>query len=311
MLIFIHGEDTYGSHQYLETVINQFKQKHDPEGRAISFFTEESGGWDDLARELTGSDLFTRKRLIVAKDVLGRKDIAASFGDFLEKPSLSDDATLVVYQSGAVDKRLKLIKRLLTEKAGKEFDLPKPLAVERFIKERVAACGKKIEPSAAAFLSEIVGADLWRARHEVDKLVCLPGEIISLGDIKRTVRASGESEIWPLLDAISAGKKNAALRFLEQQIASGVEGPYLSAMLVRQARLLLALHDAKESDAALASALSLNPYVIKKTRPQARNFTAAKLKLIYHALLRLDSALKNGRGEPAVLFTVLLDSIIR
>lgn len=311
MIIFIHGADTYSSRQYLATVINQFKQKHDPDGRAISFFTEESGSWDDLARELTASDLFVAKRLIVAKDVLGRKDIFDGLGDFLDNLSLGDGIALVVYQSGAVDKRLRLIKKLLAEKSGKEFDLPKPFAVAQFIKERAASGGKKIEPQAVALLSEIVGADLWRAQAEVDKLVCRPREVISLSDIKQTTASSSDDEIWPLLDAVAGGKKNQALQLLERQLTAGAEPAYLLSMVVRQVRLLLAVHNAPESESALAAGLSMHPYAIKKAREHADNFTAAKLKLMYQALLRLDAALKSGRGEPAVLFTVLLDSIIR
>lgn len=311
MLIFIHGADTFSSRQYLEAVINQFNQKHDPSGRAVYFFTEESGSWDDLARQLTASGLFIQKRLIVAKDVLSRKDIAEGLGDFFESSSLGDDITLVVYQSVEVDKRLRLTKKLSAGKLSREFELPKPFAVERFIKERVLACGKTIEPAAARLLAEIVGADLWRAQAEVDKSVCLPRQTISLSDIKQTAASSPDDEIWPLLDAVAGGKKNQALQLLERQLTAGAEPTYLLSMVVRQVRLILAVHNAPESESALAAGLSIHPYAIKKAREHAGNFTIAKLKLMYQAILRLDAALKSGRGEPAALFTVLLDSIIK
>ena len=86
---------------------------------------------------------------------------------------------------------------------------------------------------------------------------------------------------------------------------------YLLSMLIRQVRLLIALFGAQGADALLASSLGLHPFVVKKTRQQASQFSLAQLKVIYQALSRLDSALKTGKGEPKLLFTILVDSIVR
>ena len=98
---------------------------------------------------------------------------------------------------------------------------------------------------------------------------------------------------------------------LETQFQLGTQPLYLLAMLIRHFRLLIAFHGAEGTDSALASTLKLHPFVVKKTRQQASNFAINQLKIIYQALARLDNAFKTGKGEPKLLFTVLVDSIVK
>jgi len=82
-------------------------------------------------------------------------------------------------------------------------------------------------------------------------------------------------------------------------------------MLIRQVRLLIALFGIQGDDSSIAKSLSLHPFVVKKTRTQASRFSLVHLKVIYHALSRIDTALKTGKQDPKLLFTVLVDSIVK
>jgi len=308
MSIFIHGEDAYSSQQYLESLISDFKTKH-----AISahVFRSPENSWEEMVSVIAGSGLFSTKKLVVLKNVLAEKEIRESLDSFLKDSSLDVDTTLVIYQPGAVDKRLGLVGRLIKEAESKEFPLLSPLEVERFITKRSQELGKTIEPSAAQMLAGITGSDLWRASSEVDKLAHSVKSVITSADVRSAVTGNLNDDIWQFVDAIGTGNKKQALILLEQQFLSGAEPLYLLSMVIRQVRLLLAMSGSQGSDAELASALSLHPFVVKKSRAQARNFSVIRLTGIYQALARLDAALKSGRGEPRLLFTVLLDSILK
>jgi len=311
MIIFIHGQDNYSSCQYLDRVIDKFKQKHDSSGENVLYFSSQDSEWGTIASALTADGLFSSKKLVIAKDVFKNKDLRESLNEFLGSRDLAGDQSLVVYESASPDKRSSLFKRLSKEKFAYEFNPSSSSAVEAQIARMAQNRGKKIEPAAARELSAICGSDLWRVNSEIEKLSCLPGDIIKASHIKEHTRAKLESDIWQFVDSISSSSKKQALSMLEAQLEAGEDPIYLSSMMIRQFRLLIALHGAEGSDSSLAKSLALHPYVVQKTREQANRFSLEKLKAIYQALALLDSALKSSKGDPRALFTVLVDNIVR
>lgn len=308
MTIFIHGEDTYSSQQYLEKIIQDFKTEHSGN---VSIFNMQESSWSEAAAIISGSGLFSSKKLVVLKNVLADKEAREGLDSFLKTTKLDDDTVLIIYQSNTVDKRLGLVSRLIKEAENKEFVLPNAFEVERFITERCNQLGRKIDSQAAVLLSEIVGTDLWRAASETDKLAHSVKNTVTTADVRAGVTGNLNDDIWQFVDAIGTGNKKQALMLLEQQLLSGAEPLYLLSMVIRQVRLLIAMSESSGSDAELAGNLGLHPFVVKKSRAQARNFSIARLTGIYQALARLDAALKSGRGDPRLLFTVLLDSILK
>ncbi|MEK7189112.1 MAG: DNA polymerase III subunit delta, partial [Patescibacteria group bacterium] len=192
----------------------------------------------------------------------------------------------------------------------KEFALPSEREMPGVIQKIAAELGASIEPRAAAMLASMIGANTWRARNEVAKLASL-GDSITADMVERMVHASSQENIWKFVDALSSGDRKTALSLVDAQLEASEAPQQFLGMIIRQTRLLLALHGAEGSDAHLASELKLNPYVVQKTRSQSTRFTVTRLTGMYHALARLDRALKESRGEPRLLFTVLVDSIVR
>jgi DNA polymerase III subunit delta len=311
MLIFIHGEDTYSSRAYLDKVIEQFKTKHDPEGNSVLVFDAQDCTWEQIVGAITADGLFSSKKLIITKDIIKNKELRESMREFLKSPGLPESTTLIVYEAGSVDKRSSLVKSLLKEKYTQEFKTPEPRMVERMIARMAQDNNRKINQDACTELARTCGADLWRAQSEMQKLCHLVKDTITLQDIKEHTQGKLEDDIWQFVDALSGNNKKQALMMLETQLQLGTEPMYLLSMLIRQFRLLIALHNAQGTESELASSLKLHPFVVKKTRAQASQFSITQLTTIYQALARLDGALKTGKGEPKLLFTVLVDSIVR
>ncbi|MBI1961659.1 MAG: DNA polymerase III subunit delta [Parcubacteria group bacterium] len=310
MLILIHGEDTYASRQYLEKLTDQFNTKHAASGGAVEVFDAEEGTWEQLAAHLTAAGLFSTKKLVISKGVLENKEVRDSLADFLDTHEVGADTSLVVYHAGVADKRLKLVPRLAREQYSKEFALPSEREMPGAIQRVARSLGASIEPKAASLLAGMIGTDTWRARNEVAKLAALENPVTA-HSVTRLVHASTQENIWKFVDALSSGDKKTALSLVDAQLAASEAPQQFLGMIIRQTRLLLALHGAEGSDAMLASELKLNPFVVQKTRVQSGRFTVKRLVGMYHALARLDRALKETRGEPRLLFAVLVDSIVR
>lgn len=310
MIIFIYGDDNYSSRRYLDRVIDKFKQKHDTSGENILVFDSEDCQWDRIVSAITGRGLFSSKKLIVLKDIFAVKESRESLNEFLGAHILSDDVSLIIYESESVDKRSALFKRLNKEKYVYEFLMPDARMVEINIARMASDLGKKIDSQAARELSVICGTNLWRAKSEIEKLACLSVGVITVNEIRQNTRGKLEHDIWQFVDSISASNKSKALNMLESQLESNVEPMYLLSMIIRQFRLLICLHNAQGEDAVISKSLSLHPFVVKKTRQQSKNFSIEKLRLIYQSLFRMDNAIKTSKSDPKVLFTVLVDSII-
>jgi len=311
MILFIHGQDTYSSREYLERVIDKFKQKHDPNGENVLVFDDEDSQWEKVVGAITGGGLFSSKKLIILKDIFASKELREALNEFLDAHDLDADVSLIVYEGASPDKRSSLFKKLNKGKFVYAFNALDGRSIEQHITRMAEERGKKIEPSAIRELSIICGTDLWRAKSEIEKLASLVSDIITINDVKENTQGKLENDIWQFVDAISSANKKEALNMLDAQLESGVEPMYLLSMMIRQFRLLITLHNAQGVDSALASSLSLHPFVVKKTRQQSGRFSIEKLKAIYQALSRLDSALKSSKGDPKVLFTVLIDSMVK
>jgi len=311
MIIFIHGEDTYSSRKYLDRVIDKFKEKHDLNGENVLVFDSSDSQWDQIAEALTGGGLFSSKKLIIIKDVLAQKQLRESLNEFLGTHGLNSDVSLVIYESTNPDKRSSLFKKLKKEKYIQEFLALDSIAVEQNITRMVLERDKKINTDACAELAMICKSDLWRAKSEIEKLVFLVDDTISINDVKENSHGNLEDDIWKFIDSISSSNKKQALDMLEKQFEAGAEPMYLLTMLIRQFRLLITLYEAEGADSALASSLSLHPFVVKKTRQQSKKFTIDKLKAIYQSLFRLDNALKTSKADPKALFTILIDSVVK
>lgn len=312
MLILIHGEDTYSSRQYLQKLVDGFNKKHAEAGGVVEVFDGEEGTWEQLAGHLTATGLFSTKKLVIAKGVLADKEVRDALSDFLDTHELGADTTLVVYHPASADKRLALVSRLAGEPYSRAFSAPSETEMPAVIRRVARELGVSIEPSAVALLSGMVGSDVWRLRNEVAKLAASGERPITQGLVSALVRASTQENIWRFVDALSTGDRKTALSLVDAQLEAVDAPQQFLGMIIRQTRLLLALHGAEGSDEVLASELNLNPYVVQKTRQQSRRFTVKRLTHMYHALAKLDRALKErGRGEPRLLFTVLVDSMAR
>jgi len=309
MVIFICGEDTYSAREYLRQVRTQYAQKY--ADAAVTAHDAAEDSWGDIAASLTAVGLFSQRRLVIVRNPFFTAAVRDGIVAVLDSGAIADDVTVVLFEPGKPDARQKLVKRLLKEKYATEFALRDARGMERFITQRAGQLGARIEPSAARALGQLVGQDTWRASTEVEKLAHACAGTITEQAVKEFTLSSFEDDIWQFIDAISAKRKKQALGLLEDQFQLGVEPLYLLSMLARQIRLLIALSGAFGDDRSVALDLGLHPFVVKKTRQQAQQFTQQQLRVFHAAIARLDRALKEGRGEPKLLFTILVDAMTR
>jgi DNA polymerase III subunit delta len=159
--------------------------------------------------------------------------------------------------------------------------------------------GGKIEPGAAARLSDMVGEDPRIAAQELGKLLTYVNNSrpISMADVDKVSIASAQGNIFDLVDALGQGDGSRAQHVLHQ-LLEDEEAFALWGMVIRQFRLLLQAREMLDSGAGISqvqSALKLHEYVAPKVTGQARRFSLPALESIYHKLLEIDEGVKTSQ----------------
>jgi len=186
-----------------------------------------------------------------------------------------------------------------------------------WVAARTRALGAAFEPRAATLLVQSVhGGDLWTLAEEVEKL-CLyaTGRTVTESDVRLLVQSAQESNVFAMVDAIVAGRLDAALRQLRLLLQEGAAGPYLITMIARQFRQLIIAEDLGAAGAAtstIAQAAEIrSDALLRRVTQQARRLGPARLKIAYEQILDADLAIKRGELDESVALELLVAGLVR
>ncbi|MFA5874333.1 MAG: DNA polymerase III subunit delta [Anaerolineales bacterium] len=190
------------------------------------------------------------------------------------------------------------------------YNMPKRWEMPRWIESETKKQGGKIEPDAAARLSEMVGEDTRIAAQELTKLLTYVNfaRPVTLLDVDRVSIVSAQGNVFELVDALGQGDGKKAQRVLHQLLEEE-EAFELWGMVIRQFRLLLQareLLDASASIPEVQKALGLHEFVAQKVTNQAKRFSLSALESIYHKLLEIDEGAKTSQ----VPLDLALDTLV-
>jgi DNA polymerase III subunit delta len=190
------------------------------------------------------------------------------------------------------------------------YNMPKRWDMPRWIESEVKKQGGKIDPDAAARLSEMTGQDTRIAAQELTKLLTYVNyeRQIRLLDVENVSIVSAQGNVFELVDALGQGNAKKAQHVLHQ-LLEDEEAFELWGMVIRQFRLLFQAREMLDERVAVAEvqkALGLHEFVAQKICSQAGHFSMIALDSIYHKLLEIDEGAKTSR----VPLDLALDTLI-
>lgn len=306
MIIFLYGLDTYRSRQKLEELKKKFIREVDKSGLDIIKLTKEDITISKFREAVLTPAFFSRKRMIIIENICQSKDsqLKNTVLKFIERHHKKDD-NIIIFWEDIAKSNDKLFTRLTLEKYSQEFPLLNNYKLTEWIKKEVIKQKGKIEKAAVDFLISL-GPDLWLLSNEINKLISYKGDkVVALDDVKLLVKPKIDENVFNLVDAIGRKDKNLALKLLNEQLESGISWSQLWSMIIRQFRILLQIKFSFLTNSS-DSELNLHPYVLKKTKTQAKNYSLEELKDIYERLLKIDSQLKTTSIDPKVLFNLFI-----
>lgn len=318
MVIYLTGTDTFRSRERLKVLRDAFVKKFDPSGTNVMRLEGGTMKVETFAQAVSAGGLLSAKRfVIVERPYDADRKVQDTIASAITEKRVPDDTIVVLWNGEQTKKRGKekaepsaLVGILEKGKNRESFDALDPSEVGQWVVKRVKEAGGSIDRAAAEELAAAVGTDLWLAANEVDKLVHQKsGSSIVVADVRDSISAKAEANIFEFTDALSRKDRKAALMTLEGLFASGANELYLLTMIARQVRILISIADlaTKESNqAAIASRLSLHPFVVKKALGQIRTFSQSELLRAHDEIVEIDYRLKNSRDNPRALLELFV-----
>ncbi|HEY3299005.1 MAG TPA: DNA polymerase III subunit delta [Armatimonadota bacterium] len=194
-----------------------------------------------------------------------------------------------------------------------EFAKMRAQDVTALIAEKVKAHGKKIDSSALQMFSFSMQSTPPLIDREVEKLAAFLGErnTITVADVENVTTRSPEDRVFPLIDAVAAGRADTAVRLLNETLAASTkpDGEVLKvlALLGRHFRMLYqvqyligqGVHRMESMPEEMRAMLmrEVNPATIsdwqrQKFLEQSRHFTQEELRRSLKNILTCELAVK-------------------
>lgn len=302
MLKYFYGEDTYGAREDIVQLAKN-SEIHWVDREALDHTPFEQ--WLDRA----GGGLFGAAVLVV-QDPSGL--LQAQQEAILEAiETIQQQSIVILWDRTKWDKRSRLFRSL--KPYAHEYPLLDSGRCIKWVNEQAAARKVMLDPRAAQLLIQYAGADRWRLQSELERLSLLDVPITAEVVTQHVIPVRAEIEIFPLLDALSAGKQADTVRQLEQLWRVGQNEFYVLSMLMYQFRTLLTIRQGQAhapSPDAVARQIGLNPFVVKKNWHVASRLSVGVCLQALSRIMATDFGIKQGKVESRTAVTMLVLALV-
>ncbi|HRY37052.1 MAG TPA: DNA polymerase III subunit delta [Candidatus Magasanikbacteria bacterium] len=319
MIIFIHGEDTFRSRQFLKEQIDEFKKRRDPNGLNVVFIDGKNEKGDKIFQEITASPFLAERKMVVIKNILSSKDdkLFEKLIEAIKNKSFPEVNVVVFFQEEEIGKSKivgELLNLLKKEKFVYEMSALSQNDLRIWAEKEIKNRGGKINVHALISLLQVCDNDSWFLDSLIDQLVAYKnGAEIESADVALFAEEKFEDNIFALAEAVVYGDKTKALKMINEQRKNGAEDFYLFSMILRQFRILTQAKDflmknPGASAETTAKEIKQKPFVIKKTwNLLSKDFSWFERS--YRLMLETDLNFKSGISDFETLFDLMVEKI--
>lgn len=300
MLYLLHGENSLLRQEALTKIVAESGVA--PDFRDLN--TEILQGpvpLGELRRAYSVVPFLGEVRIVIARDVLAK----ASKQESEEIVDLLADVpptTHLIFDEGATLPRTHFALKRAKDIGIRvhHFALPGARDLPFWVRQRVEAYDRQIEPRAAARLARNIGDNLELLDQEIQKLLLYAGErdTVTAEDVNVMVPYVQSADvIFDMVDAVGGRDPRRAATHLHRLLDVGEHPLGIFGMIVRQFRLLIQIRwlmDRHYPQQRIVSRLKLHPYVVRKVHAQASRFSPTQLREAYRLLVTTDLSIKRG-----------------
>ena len=315
MVIYIFGEDTFRSRQYLREQILKFKQTRDPQGYNVIILDGKKEPPAKIMSEILSAPFLAEKRMVVLENILTQSDkellhtllTRTQEGTFPE-------STIIIFWQGETLSKVKEAKELhevlRRQKYTQEFTQLTGKHLANWIEQEVKKRGGTIEPAAVDCLAQEAEGDQWGLHARIDQLIAYTsGKKIEFKDLTPFLVEKLDDNLFNLVDALVAGNHKQAFTLLRYQRQLGTEEGQIIGLILWQLRILIQLRDIvnhipEAVSEVAAKKIGIHPFVAKKNWSLVKRYSLEKLQTLYRLLLTMDVQTKTGYARPEILLDI-------
>ena len=263
---------------------------------------------DELIRLADTMPFFAERRLILVEDSGFFKSASDALVQYL--PSMPD-TTILLFVEMEVDKRNRLYKKVKDMGYAAELNRQDSTQLARWAGGILTREQKKITKHTMELFLSMAGDDMENIRMELEKLISytLGREVITDEDVMAVCTVQVTNRIFEMVSAIVNRQPRKAMDLYEDLLTLKEPPMRILFLIARQFNQLLQVKDlmGKGMDkGTIASKLKMQPFVVGKTMPQARQFGREQILSYVEFCVETEEAVKSGRLQDRLAVELLI-----
>lgn len=263
---------------------------------------------DELIRLADTMPFFAERRLILVEDSGFFKSASDALVQYL--PSMPD-TTILLFVETEVDKRNRLYKKVKDMGYAAELNRQDSAQLARWAGGILTREQKKITKHTMELFLSMAGDDMENIRMELEKLISytLGREVITDEDVLAVCTVQVTNRIFEMVSAIVNRQPRKAMNLYEDLLTLKEPPMRILFLIARQFNQLLQVKDlmGKGMDkGTIASKLKMQPFVVGKTMPQARQFGREQILSYVEFCVETEEAVKSGRLQDRLAVELLI-----
>ena len=328
----LSGAESYYIDRAVEDILSRlFKRPEDRSEGLVKLDCDKKVELSEIITAIETAPFFVDKNVVLVKNTTLFKAKAAASEDE-SKPGknkdtkierlisiISDmiDTNYVIFTTSEVaDKRKKLYKAIVKVGVAMEAEPLRPWQIDNWLNFTLKTLKKNMDNDARKYFTETISMlpeiSLNYLDNELKKVALyVTGTTITKKDLQLMMAEPPEVSSFALIDAVSEKNLKKAMYLLNAQMNERKEAP-LIALLVRNVRLMMRAKFYMKKGVkgkALATPLSMNPYIAQKTGEAAEKFSDKVLEEAFLMLADVDYFFKTGKYGPEMLERIILKLI--
>ncbi len=326
------GAESYYIDRGVDDILSRlFKKKEDRHDGLIKIDCDKKADINEIIAAIETTPFFAEKNVTLVKNTTLFKAKAAAADDesksgkrkdpTIERliKTLSDmlETNYVIFTTTEpADKRKSLYKAVNKVGVILEADALRPWQIDNWLNYTLKTLKKNMDSEARKYFIEVISMlpeiSLNYLDNELKKTALYVNDkIITKKDLQTIMAEPPEVSSFALIDAVTERNLKKAMYLLTVQMNEKKEAP-LIALLVRQVRLMIRAKYYMQQGIrgkALATPLSLNPYIAQKTGEAAAKFSDDTLSEVFLMLADADYFFKSGQFGAEMLERIIIKLI--
>jgi len=330
--ILLYGEEAFLTDHYERQLTALFSGSDDNANSLdVSVFYMDEAEDDAIMASLDTFPMLSALRVVVVKGHPGFSGQKAGAEDAAKKKNLLaeylakiPDSSRLIFVNNNVNKTRVLYKAIAKHGIIYEFTRLGESELRNFSLKRFKEKGVNITPDvldafvfATGYLEKDTERDLFLVEQDAHKIAdfVLAGgrDVITNQDIEECMPSILRTDVFAMLDAISAGRKGAAINLLENSLAGGESVFRLLSLFTGHFEIMLGYKELSAGGLSAAKITQIlgerSEWRVKKLGGYAQRFDTAKLQWIVGRLYDVERNIKSGDIPERLALTVLLAEI--